>query len=75
MYNQEVFYPHFPFCLLYLHNKAAMYVSRNTEVHLCNYVFSTKTINITYSKMCVCSLRYPACNANAPHSHLSAGRD
>jgi len=34
-----------------------------------NHCRSGKAISITYSE-CVCSLRYPACNAHAPYCHL-----
>ena len=50
MHNKEVFYSHFPFLLIYLHKKQAMYISCTTEVHLCNHCFSRRAISITYSK-------------------------
>jgi hypothetical protein len=49
--------------------RQAMHVRRNIEVFSCNHFCSGKAIIITYSG-CVCSLRYPACNAHAPYFHL-----
>ena len=34
----------------------------------CNHCCSGKALNIAYSE-CVCSLRYPACNAHAPYCY------
>ena len=51
----------------------AMYVSRNTEVLSCNWFCSGKAMSITYSEcvfVCVCSLSYLACNADAPCCRL-----
>jgi len=47
-----------------------MYILHNTEAHLCNNCCSGKTKNNKYYIfwMCVCSLRYPACNACTPYS-------
>jgi hypothetical protein len=53
MPHKEVFLPHFPFYLLYLHKRQAKNVSYNTEVHLCNHSCSRITINITNPKVCV----------------------
>jgi len=36
----------------------------------CNHCCSGKAISITYSE-CVCSLRYPACNAHVPYCHVA----
>jgi len=60
MHNKQVFYTHFPFCLLCLHNKQAMYISRNNEVHLCNNCTVEEQYVLYIPKVCVCSLRYPA---------------
>jgi hypothetical protein len=38
-----------------------MHVQRNTEARTCNHC-SGKAMSITQT-VCVCSLRYPACNA------------
>jgi len=49
-----------------------MYILHNTEARLCNHSCSGKTKNNKYYIfwMCVCSLRYPACNACTPYCHL-----
>jgi hypothetical protein len=39
----------------------------------CNHCCSGKTISVTCSE-CVCSLRYPACIAHAPHCYLWPAR-
>jgi hypothetical protein len=46
---------------------------RNTEAPLCNHCYSEKAVSITYSE-CVCSLKYPKCNAHAPYRHPWPGR-
>jgi hypothetical protein len=50
--------------------KQAMQVQRNIEVPPCNHCCCGKAISITYSWVCVWSLRYPACNAHSPYCHL-----
>jgi hypothetical protein len=51
---------------LYNMNKTGSVVQRNIEARSRNYCCSGTTISITYSVcvfVCVCSLRYPTCNA------------
>ena len=41
------------------------------EARYCKHCCSEKAITIVYSVcVCVCSLRYPTCNAHAPYCHL-----
>ena len=46
-----------------------MSVKCQIEVLLCNHCCSRAAMSITQS-VCICSLRYPACNALAPYCHL-----
>ena len=48
----------------------ALYVWRNTEEPSCNHCCSEKSSKYYILWVCVCSLRYPACNAHAPCCHL-----
>jgi len=50
-----------------------MNVQRNCEARSCNYFCSGRAIGITYFGY-VCSLRYPACNANTLYCHLWPAR-
>ena len=45
------------------------YVKRNMEALSCSHSCSAKAISITHSE-CVCSLKYPACNAHVPYCNL-----
>jgi hypothetical protein len=45
-------------------------VQRNTESRSCNYCCSGKNYNYYIFWVCVCSLRYPACNAHAQWCYL-----
>jgi hypothetical protein len=47
-----------------------MYVWHNIEARSCNHCCSGKTISIVYFELCVCCIKYPACNAHAPYSYL-----
>jgi len=47
-----------------------MCVQRNTEARSCNQCGSRKINKYYIFWECVCSLRYPACNAHAPYCHL-----
>jgi hypothetical protein len=49
--------------------KAGNVLWRNNETRSCSYWCRAKTIIIAYSA-CVCSSRYPLCNAHAPYCHL-----
>jgi len=46
-----------------------MYVKRNTEARSCNHCYGGRTMSMI-QPVCICSLRYPTCNAHAPHCHL-----
>jgi hypothetical protein len=48
----------------------AMYIYRNMEARPCNHCCSGNTMGITHQSVCVCSLRYPACNEHALYCHL-----
>jgi hypothetical protein len=69
MHNNEVLYTHFTFAYFIFTTRQAMYIWRNTAVHLCNHSCSRKAINITYSDG-VCSLRYPVWTVHAPYCYL-----
>jgi hypothetical protein len=47
--------------------RQAMYVSRSTDARSCIRWFGGKAVSIAYVDVCVCSLRYPACNT---HGHI-----
>jgi len=49
--------------------KQATYVKRNNELRSCNHYCSGRAIIIIYY-VCVCCLRYPACNAHASYCHV-----
>jgi hypothetical protein len=51
------------------YNNKAMYVEHNSEACSYNHCCNGKAIRITYYE-CVCSLKYPACDAHAPYCHL-----
>jgi len=42
-----------------------------SEARSCNHCCGGKALSITHSSVCVCSLRYTACNAHAPYRHLA----
>ena len=69
--NSEVFYPHFSFCLIIFTTRQAMYISRNSEVHLYNHCCSRRAIVLHVPKVCVCSLRHPAWNDHTVICDLS----
>jgi len=48
-------------------NKTGNIGITNIEARSCNHCCSGKAMSITY---CMCSFRYPACNAHAPYCHL-----
>ena len=50
--------------------RQAMYVQRNIQARSYNHSCSGKAISINVFWLCVCSLRYTACNAHAPYCHL-----
>jgi hypothetical protein len=47
-----------------------MYVQLKNKVRPCNHCSSRKAMSIKTTLACICSLRYPACNAHAPCCHL-----
>ena len=49
--------------------REALNVQRNIEARLFNHCCSGKAMRIT-RPVCVCSLRYPACNVQAPYYQL-----
>ena len=49
--------------------RQAIFVYRDIEARSCDNSCSGRTITVMYSE-CVCSLRYPACNAHAPYCRL-----
>ena len=53
MPKKQVFYTHVPFCLLYLHNKSATYMSCNNEVHLYNHCCSRRAKMYYTFRKCV----------------------
>jgi hypothetical protein len=54
MPNKEVFYTHFLFCLVIFTKTQAIYVSCNTEVHLCNRCLQNKINNYCMYQKRVC---------------------
>ena len=47
------------------------YILRNIEAYWFNHCCSGKAISITQLEcVCICSVSYPACNAQAPYYHL-----
>ena len=66
-----VFFQSFLFYGTQFRTTLAMYVKRNTGARSCNHSCSGKTMSITQPEcVCICSLRYPACNAHATYCHL-----
>jgi hypothetical protein len=43
---------------------------RNIEALPCNYFFCGKAIKYYVLQVCVCSIRYPTCNAHASYCHI-----
>ena len=54
---------------VYVLTRQSVYLKSNTEALSCNHCYGGKAMNITQT-VCVCSLRYPACNAHAPFCRL-----
>ena len=50
--------------------RQVMYVNFDSEARSCNHCCSGKVIIIRIFWLCICSLRYLACNAHAPSCHL-----
>ena len=50
--------------------RQVMYVLRNTDVYSCNLCCSGKESKYDIFVVCICRLRYPACNARALYCHL-----
>ena len=46
------------------------YVWRNNVARSCNHCCSGRSHDHYKNSVCICSLRYPACNAHAPYCHL-----
>jgi hypothetical protein len=50
MHNKEVFYPHFPFCILSLHNKAGnVHITQHWGAFM-QSLFQEKSKNTAYSE-------------------------
>jgi hypothetical protein len=47
-----------------------MYVERNIKARSQTIVAVEKQRVLPNMSMCICSLRYPACNVHAPYCHL-----
>jgi hypothetical protein len=59
------------FCLKTNHTDNVHKYNVTNEALSYTYRCSGKSVSITYiSRVCICSLRYPVCNAHAPYCHL-----
>jgi len=54
----------------YVVTRQAMYIQPNNEARQCNIFLQWKSSKYYLFWVCICSLRYPACNARAPYCHL-----
>jgi hypothetical protein len=62
------------YCVKQCYNKKGNVGTYNNEARPCNHCCRGKAINIYIFWVCVCSLRYPACNVHAPYCHLCPDR-